>query len=89
MSFRAFVRLSDDKVFYAFQGEEHRLPSANWKQEFSMLPPSPITIQATWEPMTEMPYLDSIHTQYELDRQLTIEAQMARESKAYHEAIIN
>jgi hypothetical protein len=89
MSFKAFERI-DGRIFYAFEGEEHRLPviSDSWDKEYQMIPNNPTVVIATSNYMLDIPMLDSIHSAYELDRILNIEAEMERESHIYQGAII-
>lgn len=88
MSFKAFKRLSDGEIFYAFEGEEDRIPNYN-SRLFRILPNDPVTILATTQVMSEHPLLDSIDTADERDRLLTMEAEDLAEAKAYQKAIIN
>lgn len=89
MAFTAFYRKSDHKVYYAFEGEENRLPGHASIDEFIKLPPNPIVVIATATYMTEDPQLDSLKTIYELDRQLNLEAEDDREMLHYQNARIN
>lgn len=99
MSFRAYKNYKSGNTEYVFEGEEHRLPAPLDEEDFTMwiqgfwdlfyekLPPNPSTILATATFMTDMPYLDSLKTIYELDRKLNIEAEQDREDRAYQEMI--
>ena len=53
-----------------------------------MIPNNPTVVVATSNYMLDIPMLDSIHSAYELDRILNIEAEMERESHIYQGAII-
>ena len=102
MSFCAYKRKSDGKVFYAFPSDAiKRLPvegindsisprTKDWLfyTQFEVLPPNPTTILATSTYMAGVPYLDSLKTMYELDRQLNIEAEQAREDKVYQQMVL-
>jgi hypothetical protein len=87
MAFAKFIRISDGKVHYVFEGDEHRLPSI--VDDFIKLPPNPTVIIATTVYMTEDPQLDSFKSVYELDRALTEECADDREMKAYQQARID
>jgi len=96
LSFRAYKDLDTGKIGYAFEGEEHRLDRIvrtpgerlfGWDLFWEKLPPNPSVILATSVFMTEMPYLDSLKSIYELDRMLNIEAEQDREDKAYQEMV--
>ena len=89
MSFTAFFRKSDRKIYYAFANEEHRLPSHSSMDEFIKLPPNPTVVLATATYMTEDAQLDSLKSIYELDRQLNLEAEDEREMIFYQYARIN
>lgn len=52
-------------------------------------PPVAVTVIATNLFMLDFPQLDSIHTIYELDRQLNIEAREEKEMKEYQDFIKN
>ena len=94
MAFAAYKIPGDDEVFYAFEGEEHRLPcplsaseGMEWVQGFwwffyEKLPPNPTVVLATSVYMTEDPQLDSIKTIYDLDAELNTEARDEAEHQA-------
>jgi len=97
LSFKAYRQIDTGSVHYAFEGEEHRLPrppnclgnmGETWMLFYEVLPNNPSTILATSTFMTEMPYLDSMKSMYELDRILNIEAEQDREDKAYQELML-
>lgn len=54
--------------------------------DIEKMPPNPLIVHSTQSYMTDSPYLDSIYTQYELDRILNIEAEEQREMKALNKA---
>lgn len=83
MAFCAYRSRLDGRIEYAFSGEEDRIASKDWEEEFERLPPNPTVIIATKTYMAEQPLLDSFKTMYELDRVLNIEAEQEREDKAY------
>lgn len=94
----AYRRKSDGKIFHCFENEAwDRLPyldtGLTWGEEevdaqFDKLPPNPVTINSTRTFMSEHPQLDSFSTIYELDKQLTLEAEQEREDKAYQELVV-
>ena len=100
MSFKAYKhRFDEDRIEYAFEGEEYRLTDDltiegdcqyrfEWDEIWEKLPPNPSVILATTSYMAGVPYLDSLKTMYELDRILNIEAEQAREDKAYQELVL-
>ena len=84
MSLVRFVS-DDGSEALAFDNERHRLPKGKvWTET----PPNPYVVKSTYVYALEFPQLDSILTQYELDRQLNIEAAQERETREYQEAII-
>ena len=100
MSFRAYRNKFDARIEYAFEGEEMRLADTpdeyhlwglndlGWSGVWEKLPPDPTVILATTSYMAGVPYFDSMKTMHELDRLLNIEAEQAREDKAYQEFVL-
>ena len=100
MSFRSYKCKKTGELYYAFRGEEHRLPGVipgprgseslpvekTWPKLYDIQPPNPTVVigTATW--MAGV-YLDSMKSMYELDRLLNIEAEQEREDKAYQELV--
>lgn len=85
MAYREYHCTKCRKTQCAFENEEHKLLSCGCGSALRKMPPSPMVIHATEAWMTEI-CLDSYTTTYELDRQLTIEAEQSRETKALDRA---
>lgn len=74
---------------YVFEGEEHRIAQGNcgkitrWGHDLQLMPPNPVVIHTTDTWMSE-PHIDSLHTIYELDRQLNIETREAKEMELFN-----
>lgn len=69
-------------VYYAFEGEEHRLPET----ELKPLPFTPDVIKSTHLFDVEFPMLDSVECLDEWTKNNMREAQDAREMKVYQDA---
>lgn len=78
LSFTAFKNSETGEVKYAFPFDSQRLGEGMWL----VLPHMPNVVLAT-AVYDQEPYLDSIKSLHELDRQLNIEAEQAREDIAY------
>lgn len=80
MAFARYKNKKTGRIEFAFEGEEDRLiddPSM-----YEKLWPNPQTVTALVGYMVDF-QLESIHTSYELDRQLNIEASEESEMKHY------
>lgn len=100
MPFASYVNKNTGKTYYAFEGEEYRLPgvvpgsrgkelvhfSEKWPDLYIKLPPNPKVVLSTFVYMTEDPQLDSMQGIYELDRMLNIEASEEKEAAAVQTA---